>query len=90
VLRLTRGVGRAVAVVLSVAALLVAALLMRLGTAESAHGHLALEVARSRGLVSFVLKCTILLCRCVLEHLKSCGGVLAGVYRVAGDTTGHR
>ncbi len=36
VLRLTRGVGRAVAVVLSVAALLVAALLMRLGTAESA------------------------------------------------------
>ena len=36
VLRLTRGVGRAVAVVLSVAALLVAALLMRLGAAESA------------------------------------------------------
>ena len=36
VLRLTRGVGRAVAVILSVVALLVAALLMRMGTAESA------------------------------------------------------
>ena len=35
VLRLTRGVGRALAVAISVAALLVAALLMRLGTSES-------------------------------------------------------